>query len=290
MYDDDIMQELVVIEKMLLHIDPDTIRYMGDNVSSVLVDIAARRSGGKYINMLNHLSNVYTATEAYNLMMDVIKQNPTSAPNVIFTAARLCDNEETFTESMRDEIFKECIRRDPSCINCMGIAPAVGERIKDTTLFIRRLLVPTDEMIDLAIENDPSLIQVVPQTMERCMRVCEIAKVDNFSLSWFHDEFITEELVTHALENHQYMNISGRKIPNVTYPIAKVLSSYGILDWICKVPTEEQTFEMIKLVCDNCRYESEWSYYRSIIENNKDKDIRDYIAATDIKMNYEPKE
>lgn len=290
MYDDTILNKLVVIEKMLLHIDPDTIQYMGDNVSSVLVDIAARRSGGKYISMLNHLSDVYTADKAYDLMMDVIKQNPTSIPNVIFTTARLCDNEETFTESMRDEIFKECIRRYPSCINFMGIAPAAGERIKDTTLFIRHLLVPTNEMIDLAIENDPSLIQVVPQTMERCMRVCEIAKVDNFSLSWFHDEFITEELVTHALENNLYASISGREIPNVTYPIAKALSSHGILGWICEVPTEEQTFEMIKLVCDNCRHKSEWSYYRSIIANNKNKDIRDYIAATDIKMNYEPKE
>lgn len=228
MYND----EIVIIEKMLLHIDPDTIQYMGDNVSCWAIDIAARRSGGKYISMLKHLTDDYTATEAFYLMMDIVKQNPESAPDVIFAAARLCDNEQTFTESMRYDIFKECICRDPSCVVYMEITNECRVYIKDSNSVVRQVAISIDVMLDHIVDE----MSVVP------------------------------------------------------YPIAKALTKHGVLTWLRKVPVEEQTFEMVKLVCDNCKHESEWPFYRRLMIGNKDKDIRDYIAATDIKMNYEPKE
>ena len=232
MYDDTMLNEFVVIEKMLLHIDPDTIQYMGDNVSCWAIDIATRRSGGKYINMLNHLTDDYTAAEAYNLMRDIVKQNPESAPDVIFAAVRLCNNEETFTESMQYEIFKECIRRNPSCIVYMDITNECRVYIKDSKSVVRQVVISIDVMLDHIVDE----MSIVP------------------------------------------------------YPVAKALTKYGVLAWLLKVPVEEQTFEMVKLVCDNCKHESEWLFYRRLMIDNKDKDIRDYIAATDIKMNYEPKE
>lgn len=226
MYND----EMVMIEKMLLHIDPDTIQYMGDNVSCWAIDIAARRSGGKYISMLSHLTDDYTATEAFHLMMDIVKQNPESTPDVIFAAVRLCDNEETFTESMRYDIFKECIRRNPSCVIYMEITNECSVFIKDSKNVVRRIAISIDVMLDHIVDE----MSVVP------------------------------------------------------YPIAKALAEYGILAWLLKVPVEEQTFEIVKLVCDNCKYE--WPFYRRLMIGHKDKSILDYIAATDIKMNYEPEE
>lgn len=228
MYND----EIVIIEKMLLHIDPDTIQYMGDNVSCWAIEIAARRSGGKYISMMKHLTDDYTATEAYYLMMDIVKQNPESAPDVIFTAVCLCDNEETFTEGMQHDIFEECIRRNPSCVVYMDITNECHVYIKDSKSVVRQVVISIDVMCD------------------------------------------------HILD----------EMSAVPYPIAKALADYGVLTWLLKVPVEEQTFEIVKLVCDNCKHKSEWPFYRRLMIGNRDKDIRDYIAATDIKMNYEPKE
>ena len=165
-------------------------------------------------------------------MRDIIKQNPESAPDVIFAAVRLCNNEETFTESMQYEIFKECIRRNPSCIVYMDITNECRVYIKDSKSVVRQVVISIDAMLDHIVDE----MSIVP------------------------------------------------------YPVAKALTKYGILAWLLKVPVEEQTFEIVKLVCDNCKHESEWPFYRRLMMGNKDKVIRDYSAATDIKMNYEPKE